>query len=303
MYLTSLPDHSHPGFNEASHFRRFKEQNVIFNTLSRTSYCDEHVGCLSFKTILYGEEWYGIDNRRLAIRPGQFLILNDEQNYSCRINSLEHVQGFSVFFQNEFASEIFRNTLKSDLELLEDPFCWKNEQPFFFQTLHTIGPDLQLQLNKLIKDLQSDGYHAGTEEQLVFLLRYLIKTLREDSKRSGEIAAIKPASKNEIFKRVCIARDVLHSTFMEQMDLKVLSTASCLSVPQLIRQFKSVFNVTPHQYLVRIRLEQAAALLKNTKDPINEITWACGFENVSAFCRAFKNAYGKQPLIYRQTNS
>jgi AraC family transcriptional regulator len=300
MYLTSLPDHSNPDFDQDLHFRRFKTQNVVFNTVSSYSFCDDHVGCLSFKTILKGEEWYGINKRKLAIRPGQFLILNDEQNYSCKIDTMDKVRGLSVFFQKDFAAQVFQDTLKSEVGLLDNPFYRNNEQPEFFQTLNDIGPELQLQLATLISGLENNGYDDGAEEQLFFLLRYLIKTLKSDTEKIAEVSAIKPSSKIEIYRRLCIAKDFLHSTFMEKPDLKLLGSIACLSVPQLIRQFKSVFKVTPHQYLIQIKLKQAVDLLKNTDKPIHEITWSCGFENVSAFCRAFKSAYGFQPLMFRK---
>src|SRR6478736_5764344 len=68
MYFTSLPDHSNPLFDEQLHFSRFKKQNIIFNAPSKESHCDNHVGCLSFKTLLNGgEEWYGVNNRQLAV--------------------------------------------------------------------------------------------------------------------------------------------------------------------------------------------------------------------------------------------
>lgn len=300
MYLTSLPDHSSPDFDQDLHFRRFKMQNVVFNTVSSYSFCDDHVGCLSFKTILKGEEWYGINKRKLAIRPGQFLILNDEQNYSCKIDTMDKVRGLSVFFQKDFAAQVFQDTLKSEVGLLDNPFYGNNEQPEFFQTLNDIDPELQLQLATLISGLENNGYDDGAEEQLFFLLRYLIKTLKSDTEKIAGVSAIKPSSKIEIYKRLCIAKDFLHSTFMEKPDLKLLGSVACLSVPQLIRQFKSVFKVTPHQYLIQIKLKQAVDLLKNTDKPIHEITWTCGFENVSAFCRAFKSAYGFQPLMFRK---
>lgn len=300
MYLTALPDHSSSDFNEELHFSRFKEHNVIFNTTSSFSFCDDHVGCLSFKTILAGEEWYGINNRRLAIRPGQFLILNNEQNYSCNIDTHENVRGVSVFFKKEFASSVFNDTLKNDAELLDNPFLLHNSQPEFFQTLNAIEPEVQFKLTTLISDLETDGYNGGTEEHLVFFLHYLIRTLKSESKRAAEVSAVKQSSKMEIYKRLCVAKDFLHSTFMEKHDLDTLSINACLSVPQLVRQFKSVFKTTPHQYLMQIRLNRAAELLKNSDKPVHEITWQCGFENVSAFCRAFKSAYDTQPLIFRK---
>jgi transcriptional regulator GlxA family with amidase domain len=87
---------------------------------------------------------------------------------------------------------------------------------------------------------------------------------------------------------------------MDKVDLSAISNLACLSVPQLVRQFKFVFHATPHQYLVRIRLKRAAELLKLTNKPVHEITWKCGFENFSAFCRAFKSEYGVQPGHFRK---
>jgi AraC-like DNA-binding protein len=86
---------------------------------------------------------------------------------------------------------------------------------------------------------------------------------------------------------------------MDKPDLSVISNAACLSTPQLVRQFKTVFHITPHQYLVQVRLSHAARLLQHTSTPVHEITWRCGFEDPSAFCRAFRNAYGVSPLYYR----
>lgn len=302
MYFTSLPDHSQANFDEELHFSRFKKHNIIFNTVSNYSHCDDHVGCLSFKTILSGEEWYVVNNRRIAVRPGQFLTLNDGQNYACSIDQ-EKVRGFSVFFKKEFAAEVFRNETRKEETILDNPFNADEKSPDFFQTLNYITPTLQLQLTTLLAALENDGFHAMTDEKLVFLLEHLIRSYKSDIKRIDRVAAIKPSSKTEIYKRLCVAKDLLHSTFMDQPNLDTLSMTACLSVPQLIRQFKAVFQVTPHQYLVALRLSKAVELLKFSQKPINEITWECGFENVSAFCRAFKTAYGTQPLNYRKASS
>ena len=302
MYITSLPDHASPDFDAAHHFGRFKAHNVIFNTVSSYSFCDDHVGCLSLKTVLSGEEWYGINHHRLAVRPGQFLILNNEQHYSCNIDTKDPVKGISVFFKETFAAAVFRDILKNDTELLDSPFAGHPAQPEFFQTLHVMEPELRQRLKKLITGLENDGYHAATEEQLVFFLHYLVRTLIRGSKKATEVSAVKPGTKIEIYKRLCIVKDILHSSFTDKPDLDMLSLTACLSVPQLIRQFKSVFKTTPYQYLIQIRLEHAAAQLKNPAKTVQEISWDCGFENFSAFCRAFKSFYGVQPLAFRKAH-
>ncbi|RPD42587.1 helix-turn-helix domain-containing protein [Chitinophaga barathri] len=300
MYFTSLPDHTRPGFDEALHFSRFKKHNIIFNALSSHSHCDEHVGCLSFKTVLSGEEWYGVNNHRLAIRPGRFLILNDDQTYSCNIEKGEKVKTLSVFFKKEFASSVFYDSLHSEEMMLDNPLT-SGQSPEFFQTLNDITPELQRQLSALVATLDGEGYSgAVADEYLVFLLHYLVRTWKSEAGRARKVNALKTSTQTEIYKRLCIAKDVLQSSYMDSPGLDALSSITCLSVPQLVRQFKAVFRTTPHQYLIRIRLQRAAELLRHTGKPVHEIAWLCGFENTSAFCRAFKSEYAVQPLGYRK---
>ena len=301
MYFTSLPDHTKPGFDEALHFSRFKQHNIIFNAESSASNCDNHVGCLSFKTVLSGEEWYGINRQRLVVRPGQFLILNDDQNYSCRSDNGEKLRILSVFFKKEFAASVFRDALHTESFLLDEALNNGTQSPEFFQTLNHITPELQLQLSGLLTALDQEGYEENMmDEYLVFLLHQLIRTHKSEFNRVGQVAALKSSTRTEIYKRLCVAKDILHSTYMEHTDLAHISNLACLSVPQLVRQFKAVFRITPHQYLIRVRLKHAADLLKLTNKPIHEITWMTGFENVSAFCRAFKSGYGVQPVNFRK---
>jgi AraC-like DNA-binding protein len=300
MYFTSLPDHTRPGFDEELHFSSFKKHNIVFNALASSSHCENHVGCLSFKTVLSGEEWYGIDNRRIAVRPGQFLILNDNQTYSSSIDTIGKVKSLSIFFRKEFAYSVFFDKLYNEDVSLDNPFHNQGRMPEFFQALNYTDPGLLKRLSALISSLDNQGYSSNlVDEQLVGVLQNLIGNYRTESQRAMEVNALKAATRTEIYKRLCIARDLMHSCFADKLDLQAISSEACLSVPQLVRQFKIVFRTTPHQYLTRIRLEYAAGLLKHTPTPVHEITWMCGFENMSAFCRAFKAEYNLQPHNFR----
>lgn len=300
MYFTRLPDHTQPGFDEALHFNKFSRHNIIFNAESRESNCDDHVGCLSIKTVWSGEEIYRVDGRQLAVRPGQFLVLNNDQRYSCRINSKEKVRCLSIFFKKEFASSVLFDTRHHEEFLLDYPIPGDDRLPEFFQTLRPITPDMNRQLSGLIYLLETAGYQeAMTDEYLVFLLRCLVSTHQLDVKSAGQVKAIKAGTRKEIYKRLCVARDILHSSPGENIDLSRIGAQAGLSVPQLVRQFKSVFHTTPYQYLTGIRLQQAAHLLQHTSEQVQDIAWMCGFENAAAFSRAFKSVYGIQPTGFR----
>jgi AraC family transcriptional regulator len=303
MYFTKLPDHTAPGFDEQEHFRRFSRHNVVFNAFSRQIQCDDHVGCLSLKTILSGEEWYEVDGRHIAIRRGQCLILNDDQNYACHIDRADGAHVLSVFFQKDFAASVFRDILQSEETLLDNPQT-PYTIPEFFQTLHAITPDLGARLSSLRTQLNAFGDDQNqTDEHLNFLLRYLLHTHRAETHLLSAVHSTKPGTKKEILRRLCIAKDILHSEYRESIDLARLSRQSFLSTPQLIRQFKSVFKKTPYQYLVAIRLRHAAEALTETDAAVQDIGWHSGFEDSSAFCRAFRTAYGHSPERYRLLNN
>jgi AraC family transcriptional regulator len=304
MYFTTLPDHSAPGFDEKAHFRKFGQHNMIFNAFSPGSHCDNHVGCLSLKTTLSGQEWYTVDGRHLAIRPGQFLILNDDQTYSSSIHKGEGARVLSVFFQKDFAASVFQDAIRPEEQLLDNPSCQNNKTPEFYQTLHAVEPGLTKSLSTLVTWLDTYGDDPNRiDEGLVFLLLDLVRTYRSDRHLIQQVDAVKSGTRREIYRRLCIAKDILHSSYDEPLDLAGLSTHSCLSTPQLIRHFRSVFGLTPYQYLVDIRLRHAAGLLRETTDNIREITWRCGFNDPSAFCRAFRTAYGTSPEQFRTRRS
>ncbi|MBO9730164.1 MAG: helix-turn-helix transcriptional regulator [Chitinophaga sp.] len=300
MYYTHLPDHTKPGFDEAQHFNSFRRHNIIFNAASSESYCEDHVGCLSIKTVLSGTETYGVEGRQLTVHPGQFLVLNNEQRYSSRIRSKETVQCVSIFFKNEFAATVFSDTQRDDAYWLDNAGTSSHRLPEFFQMLRPITPALHQQYSSLLSMLNTNGYEESmTDEYLVFFLRHLIIMHGGDITASNQVKAIKAGTRKEIYKRLCVARDILHSTPGHQIDLSQIGAQSGLSVPQLVRQFKAVFHTTPYRYLSNIRLQQAAHLLQRTNEPVQDIAWMCGFESAGAFARAFRAAYGVQPTFFR----
>ena len=74
------------------------------------------------------------------------------------------------------------------------------------------------------------------------------------------------------------------------------------SQEHLTRCMKKYYQVTPTEYLNRIRLEQTTFLLETTDDSILDIMFRCGFNNVSHFNQLFKKKYGMTPSRYRALN-
>src|ERR1043165_3352668 len=78
-----------------------------------------------------------------------------------------------------------------------------------------------------------------------------------------------------------------------------LARMAKLSPYHFLRSFRAVTGVTPHQWLLRARLQAAAEKLAATKAPVPDIALDVGFEDLSNFTRTFHAEFGASPRQYR----
>jgi AraC-like DNA-binding protein len=86
----------------------------------------------------------------------------------------------------------------------------------------------------------------------------------------------------------------------EPVDLAKIARRAGLSPFHFLRSFAQVIGVTPHQYLVRSRLQRAARLLAERERAITDIAFDCGFNDLSNFIRTFRRAAGVSPRGFRR---
>lgn len=89
----------------------------------------------------------------------------------------------------------------------------------------------------------------------------------------------------------------------ERLDLDAVARAAGYSKYHLHRMFTSAAGLTPHDYIRRRRLTEAARLLVFSPQPILEIALAAGYESQQAFAAVFKSMYKRTPLEYRRRGS
>jgi AraC-like DNA-binding protein len=82
--------------------------------------------------------------------------------------------------------------------------------------------------------------------------------------------------------------------------IKSLALEAGLSSYHFLRMFERVTGVTPHQYILRMRLREAAIRLMAEPDRVLDIALDCGFGDVSNFNRAFRAEFGMSPQAYRK---
>ncbi|KAF1723061.1 AraC family transcriptional regulator [Pseudoxanthomonas wuyuanensis] len=110
-----------------------------------------------------------------------------------------------------------------------------------------------------------------------------------------------PDSRHPTYERLSRALEHMQAHYGESLRVQTLADLAEVSVSQLERHFRRVFQITPQQLLTKLRIEAAMRLLHG-EDSIASIGLACGFADQSAFARQFKTMVGMTPRDYRAMN-
>lgn len=137
---------------------------------------------------------------------------------------------------------------------------------------------------------------AATCLALVEQQRDLHARLRHCSGRTAQ-------RRQQTLLRLLRVRHLIEVNDGRKPDLARLARCASYSPWHLIRMYREVFGETPSEFATRLRLDRARHMVRDTSMPVCEITEALGFESQSAFCRAFKNAFGMTATELRRNPS
>lgn len=101
------------------------------------------------------------------------------------------------------------------------------------------------------------------------------------------------------YQSQCISRYVA-ANLSGDLSVPALASLLNLSADHFTRRFRLTFACTPHQYVLRARLDHACMLLRDSGRPMADIAALTGFSDQSHFNRWFKREFGKTPGIWRR---
>jgi len=87
---------------------------------------------------------------------------------------------------------------------------------------------------------------------------------------------------NDVFIRLCRARDYLHAHHAEPLSLAGLASQAAISPYHFLRIFREAFGATPHKYLIDVRIERAKALLAVGHGSVTDVCLDVGFSESRA---------------------
>ena len=101
-------------------------------------------------------------------------------------------------------------------------------------------------------------------------------------------------------RRLAHVLEYVSAHYAQPLSLDQLAREACVSRFHFGRLFKERVGVTPHHYLVKIRLDAAASLLSDTDMSVLEIALTCGYGSAAHFTAAFHRRFSQPPSLYRR---
>lgn len=238
-----------------------------------------------------------VEGTEYELLPGDFALIQPGQLFTtkgigrCLVPNAHLDFFYSPLREQSFVTTPGQTNLASYMELLQPRL---NDFPSL-QLPVKLAPRQPQQLKELLYRMIGHFKHNDIQSMLLTqklateLLVLLITDYEESSSARFEdqqfAAKMKSFLVSHISSTVSVVDMARHAGYSESHFNVV---------------FHRLFSVTPHQYLLGLRLDKASELLAGTDHKLDLIAEYCGFANASHFSKAFKKKLGCSPRAYRK---
>ena len=95
-------------------------------------------------------------------------------------------------------------------------------------------------------------------------------------------------------------KELVHEKMEDDLSLDEMAQSVGLSTAHFARMFRKSTGETPHQFVLRLRVERAKAMLRASDARVFDVALACGFKTQQHFAQVFRDACRVSPTEYRQ---
>ena len=254
---------------------------------------------LYVSTAKYGGDWHSIQHTHNCSElfyviegNGQFLIEN--QTYPVSMNDLVIVNPNVLHTELSLNASPLRYIvlgiegleLKANTENESSNFCiinFKNMRDSILHYLHHMLQEMES---------QSPGYEIICQD----LMEILIVMLGRQTNFSTTLSPV-----NKKINRLCSStKRYIDNHYKENVSLEILADQNHVSKYYLAHAFTEAFGISPINYLISRRIQEAEYLLTNTDYSLALISATIGFSSSSYFAQIFKKQKGISPREFRK---
>jgi len=153
-----------------------------------------------------------------------------------------------------------------------------------------------MKVYSLLDNLSSE---TETFDQYLHFLKIIYELSQAEDSKILASSSFAGAARDKESRRVMKVKQYINDHYSEDLSLDNLASMVGMAPSAFSRFFKTRTGRTLSDYIIDIRLGNAARLLVDTTENVSEICYSCGFNNLSNFNRIFKAKRGYTPRDFR----
>ena len=246
--------------------------------------------------ILGGSSLHRVDNETYSIGQGDIFVINTRTSHG--FSKMKNLRICNIMYDPaQFLAPFPELTQLPGYHALFrlEPVYRRQDQ--FRSRLHLIGPaldEVEALVTLLTNEQEAKGAGHRTAIRTRFIELVLLLCRRYSSVRTD-------ASRRLL--RLGNVTAYLETKYMEPIRVPDLAAMAHLSVNQFLRVFKKLYQKTPTEYLLKVRILKAGELLRRSAMSITDIGFEVGFTDSNYFSRVFRREMGTTPRGFRKNNT
>ncbi|WP_374055809.1 helix-turn-helix domain-containing protein [Rossellomorea sp. FM04394] len=240
----------------------------------------------------------------LFVVHGSIELMVESQNYVLNEKDFIVINSMNVHKINKTDSENVLLTLQIDLEMVNHSvpelekiifYCHSQDtqQQEAYDVIRRYLAQMAWELNKRVK-----GYQANLIGILYLLIGHLFRSFPHEWKDADTIM-----SNHQDMERLSRIIQHIDENYMRKLTLTEMAEREHLNFYYFSHFFKDRIGMPFKKYLTLVRLDKAANQLLETGKSILDISLDCGFANIKAFNKSFKEKFNMTPTAFRQQHT
>lgn len=232
----------------------------------------------SIAIVLAGSFQYRSPAGRALMTPGSLMLGNAGQCYECGHEHAEGDRCISFSYAPQYFERLMADAGHGPVRDFAIPRI---------PALRSLAPIVASAASNVLAQEHGAWHELG--------LRLAARTANFATRRSGTYRA--PANAEARVTRTIRQIDGRPAA---PLRLDSMARDAGLSAFHFLRMFQRLTGITPHQYILRARLREAALRILARRNTVLDVALDCGFGDVSNFNRAFRGEFGMSPRAFQR---
>ena len=224
-----------------------------------------------------GKTHFFIEGEEKIVTAGHMVLFRPKEEQHYEYYGEDKPEVYWVHFTGSDVRNILRH-----FDIPTDEHVFFSGMPSAYATL----------FKQMIEEFQT--CRVGYEEMLEMCLRQLFMLIQRTRLEKPAIVT------TQVQEEMNLARQYFHEHYNEPINIDEFAQSRHVSISLFMRNFKKVFNVSPKQYILNIRMNNAQSLLETTDYTVTEIAAIVGYDNPLYFSRLYHKQKGQSPSDYRK---